>query len=143
MPARPQTLRIRGRTSELARVRRQVAAWADAAGLDERPARRLQLAVDETVANAIEHGMDDAERRRVVVRGAPGRGRLTVTVRYRGERFDPTSAPTAPAQETVRRHAKHGYGLHLIRTLVDDVAYRWDRGTNEVTLTASGRNGAA
>ena len=59
-----------------------------------------------------------------------------MTVRYRGRRFDPTTAPTAPARETVRRHAKHGYGLHLIRTLVDEVTYRWDRGTNEVRLTA-------
>ena len=143
MAGGPQTLRVRGHTSELARVRRRVAAWAEAAGLAERPARRIQMAVDEAIANAIEHGMDDADRGRVIVHGAPASGRLTVTIRYRGERFDPTTAPARPASETVRRHAQHGYGLHLIRTLVDDVAYRWDRGANEVTLTASGRDGQA
>ena len=141
MSAPAQTLRVRGHTSELARVRRRVAAWAEAAGLDEAPTRRLQMAVDETVANAIEHGMEDAAAGRITVRGAPGRERLTVTVRYRGEPFDPTTAETPAAAEVVRAHAKHGYGLHLIRTLVDDVAYRWDRGANEVRLTASG-NGA-
>ncbi len=138
MATLPQTLRVRGRTSELVRVRRCVAVWAKAAGLPDAQAHRLQLAVDETVVNAIEHGMDDAERGRVIIRGAPGRSGLTVTVRYRGDRFDPTSAPTKPARETVRQHAKHGYGLHLIRTLVDEVAYRWDRGANEVRLTARG-----
>ena len=138
MAAPPQTLRVRGTTSELARVRRRVAAWAEASGLPEAPSRRLQMAVDETVANAIEHGMEDAASGRIVVRGAPGRGRLTVTVRYRGARFDPTTARTPAASEVVRKHAKHGYGLHLIRTLVDEVAYRWDRGANEVRLTASG-----
>lgn len=143
MAGTPHTLRVRGHTSELARVRRHVAAWAEAAGLADPLARRIQLAVDETVANAIEHGMDDAVRGRVVVHGTPGRGRLTVTVRYRGERFDPTTASTRPAPEAVRQHAKHGYGLHLIRTLVDEVAYRWDRGANEVRLTASGRDGTA
>lgn len=136
MAAASQTLRVRGHTSELARVRQRVAAWAEAARLPAGPARRLQLAVDETVANAIEHGMDRGAGR-VIVRGTPGRGRLTVVVRYRGERFDPTSAPTRPAHETVRQHATHGYGLHLIRTLVDEVAYRWDRGANEVRLTAT------
>lgn len=128
-----QSLRVRGDTSELARVRASVGAWADAAGLDGKPARRLQLAVDEAIANAIEHGM--AADARVMVRATRGRGRLTVTIRYRGARFDPTTAPTRPADETVRQHAKHGYGLHLIRTLADEVAYRWDRGTNEVRLT--------
>ena len=130
------TLHVRADTAELARVRRAVAAWAEAAGLPGASARRLQLAVDETVANAIEHGMDDG--RRVVVRATPGRGRLTVTVRYRGRRFDPTTAPALPPAEAVRQRAAHGYGLHLIRTLVDEVAYRWDRGVNEVRLTARG-----
>ena len=43
MSLRSHTIRVRGTPSELARVRREVAAWAEAAGLDESPARRLQL----------------------------------------------------------------------------------------------------
>lgn len=132
------TLRVRSDTAELGRVRQRVAVWAESAGLAEKTARRLQLAVDETVANAIEHGVED-ERRRVVVRATPGRGRLTVTVRYRGPRFDPTTAQTPTARETVRQRAEHGYGLHLIRSLVDDVAYRRDGAVNEIRLTASTR----
>lgn len=131
------SMRVRGDTAELARVRRQVGAWADAAGLAHQPAHRLQLAVDEAVANAIEHGMTDGGH--VVVRGTPGRGRLTVVIRYRGVRFDPTASPARSAQEVVRQHAKHGYGLHLIHRLVDDIAYRWDQGTNEVRLTVGSR----
>lgn len=127
------SMRVRGDTAELARVRRRVGAWAEAAGLEDRRARRLQMAVDEAVANAIEHGMADGGH--VVVRGAPGRGRLTVVIRYRGVRFDPTTAPATPAQEVVQTHSEHGYGLHLIRRLVDELGYRWDRGTNEVRMT--------
>ena len=133
MGAPAQSMRVRGDTAELARVRRRVGAWAEAAGLGDARARRLQLAVDEAVANAIEHGMDDGGH--VVVRGAPARGRLTVVIRYRGVRFDPTTAPAASPARALRQRAEHGYGLHLIRRLVDDVAYRWDKGTNEVRLT--------
>lgn len=136
MPDAPDTIRVRATTGELARVRRRVASWAAAAGLPDAPARHLQLAVDEVVANAIEHGIGDGERGVVVVRGAPAEGRLTVTVRYRGRRFDPTAAPATAPADVLRRRAKHGYGLHLVRRLVGDVAYRWDRGANEVRLTA-------
>ena len=137
----PRTLRIPGQTSELARVRRCVAAWAAEAGLAEADARHLQLAVDETVVNVIEHGMAPQADGRITVRGAPEPGRLVVTVRHQGVRFDPVAALTPSAADALRQRAPHGYGLHLIRRLVDDVAYRFEGGRdgqdgmNEVRLT--------
>ena len=131
MARRPPALRVRRDPAELARVRRAVGAWAEAAGLDRRAAHRAQLAVDETVANAIEHGM--APDGRVTVRGVPGRGRLEVTVRYRGPRFDPTTAPAPDPGQALRQRAEHGYGLHIVRRLAE-VGYTWDRGANEVRL---------
>ncbi len=127
-------LRVRPDLAELARVRERVAGWADAARLPDGPARRLVLAVDETVANAIEHGM--GAEHRVVVSAEVGRKRLTVTVRYRGPEFDPLTTPTLGRADALRQRAAHGYGLHLIRSLTDDAAYEWDRGVNEVRLTA-------
>lgn len=130
--ARPQTLDVRADTAELGRVRRWVGARAAEAGLDDAASRRLVLAVDETVANAVEHGLRPGDR--VSVGAEPSPGRLTVTVRYGGPRFDPTTAPASPAADAVRRRAPHGYGLHLIRSLADDVGYRWADRTNEVRL---------
>lgn len=131
---RPPALRVRRDTAELGRVRRRVAEWAGAAGLNETRARRLALAVDETVANAIEHGM--APESRVGVSAEIGHRRLVVTVRYRGPHFDPLTAETPGPADALRQRAAHGYGLHLIRSLVDEAAYRWDAGTNEVWLVA-------
>ncbi|MEO0557534.1 MAG: ATP-binding protein [Bacteroidota bacterium] len=133
--AAPTTLRVAGQTSELARVRKAVSAWSAQAGLDEARTRRLQLAVDEAVANAIEHGMTDTKRGRITIGGAIQNGEVTVTVRYRGDRFDPTAAPTRPAADSIRQRAEHGYGLHLMRGLVDAAAYRYAKGINEVQLT--------
>ena len=131
---RPSTLRVAGRTSELARVRRAVEAWSAEAGLGAAKARRLQLAVDEAVANAIEHGLASATGK-ITVGADVQAGEVTVRVRYRGDRFDPTAAPARPAADSLRQRAEHGYGLLLIRGLVDDAAYRYTRGVNEVELT--------
>ena len=133
--AAPTTLRVAGKTSELARVRRAVSAWSAEAGLDKARTRRLQLAVDEAVANAIEHGMTDTKRGRITISRAIQDGQVTVTVCYRGDRFDPTVAPARPAADSLRQRAEHGYGLLLIRGLVDDAAYRYAKGVNEVQLT--------
>ncbi|MEM0963997.1 MAG: ATP-binding protein [Bacteroidota bacterium] len=129
-------LRVRGDTAELARVRQRVAQWASAAGLTEAAKRKAQLAVDETVANAIEHGLPDGHV--ITVMGTLGQRRLVVTVRYQGAGFDPTTAPTGSADEALRQRAEHGYGLHLIRALADDVAYRRDGTVNEVRLAVGG-----
>ena len=132
-----RTLWIPARTSALARVRRRVQAWAAEAGLDARRAHRLVLAVDEAVANAVEHGLRDRPEGRVTLRADVSRGRVAVTVRHRGARFDPTAAAPRPlVHKAVAARASHGYGVPLIATLVDDVSYRWDRGTNELRLVA-------
>ena len=133
--AAPTTLRVAGQTSELARVRKAVSAWSAQAGLDDARTRRLQLAVDETVANAIEHGLAGSAQGRITIGRTIGKGQVTVTVRYRGDRFDPTAAPARPAADSLRQRAEHGYGLLLMRGLVDDAAYRYTRGVNEVQLT--------
>lgn len=136
MAAAAPTMRVRADTAELARVRRRVAAWAEAAGLSSAVAHRLQLAVDETVANAIEHGLAPGTRQ-LTVAGSPGRGRLAVTVRYRGPAFDPTTEGPPSAEPAIRKRAPHGYGLHLMRSLVDRVDYRRVGGVNEVQLTVA------
>ncbi|MEM1053889.1 MAG: ATP-binding protein [Bacteroidota bacterium] len=130
---RAYTLRIRGRTSELARVRRHVETWAREAGLSARAARQIQTAVDETVANAIEHGIEDRATATVTIQARAEAGGLAVTVRHRGHRFDPTNPPV-PLAEVRRQRAVHGYGLHLLRALVDEMGYSHSRGTNEVRL---------
>ena len=140
MPA-PRSLWIPARTDALARVRRRVAAWGAEAGLSDRRARRLVLAVDEACANAIEHGLKGRPDGRLTLRADVAKGRVEVVVRHRAARFDPTAIPHAlPPRDlvakAVARRAAHGYGLPLLNTLVDEVSYRWDRGTNELRLVA-------
>ena len=132
MPRTAHTLRIPGQTSELARVRRHVEAWAEEAGLSARAARQVRTAVDEAVANAIEHGMEDRAGTVTVSASLTPEG-LVVSIRHRGDRFDPT-APPEPLAKVRARRALHGYGLHLLRALVDELAYSHRSGTNEVRI---------
>jgi anti-sigma regulatory factor (Ser/Thr protein kinase) len=135
MPHRPHRLSIPSRTSELARVRRTVALWAAEAGLPEADAFALQLAVDEAVANAIEHGFGGRPDGRVVVEAALDAAALTIAVRHRGRPFDPARQPMADLRTVVAERRPHGYGLHLMRRLVDELAFLTAGGANEVRLT--------
>ena len=125
---------IPSRTSELVRVRRRVNRWAAEVGLSERGTQALELAVDEAVANAIEHGYGGRPDGRVVVLGTLAPHALTVTVRHRGRAIDPKHTGPDLASTLAQRRV-HGYGLHLMRRLVDDLAFDSSRGASEVRLT--------
>lgn len=142
MPRCAPRLSIPSRTSQLARVRQRVACWAEEADLPEKSAQALQLAVDEACANAIEHGYGGRPDGRVEVEVAFRRDAVTVTVRHRGSPYDPEKHRPTALEEMVQGHRIHGYGLHLMRRLVDEIAFRLHDGASEVCLTKR-RNGRA
>ena len=133
-------LSIPSRTSQLARVRARVACWAEEAGLAEKAAQALQLAVDEACDNAIEHGYGGSPDGRVEVEVAFRKDALVVTVRHRGDPYDPARYRPPELQRMLEGHRVHGYGLHLMHRLVDDVVFRLRDGASEVALTKR-RNG--
>jgi anti-sigma regulatory factor (Ser/Thr protein kinase) len=133
-------LTIPSRTSQLARVRRRVACWAEQAGLAQTAADALQMAVDEACANAIEHGYAGRTDGRVEVEASFGRDALSVTVRHRGAPFDPRRHQAAALDGMLKARRVHGYGLHLMHRLVDEIAFGLRDGASVVRLTKR-RNG--
>ena len=140
MPRCAPHLTIPSRTSQLARVRRRVACWAEEAGLAERAAQALQLAVDEACANAIEHGYGGRPDGRVEVEVTFREDAVTVVVRHRGDPYDPERYQPPELRGMLEGHRVHGYGLHLMHRLVDEIAFRRHDGASEVALTQR-RNG--
>ena len=128
-------LSIPSRTSQLAHVRRCVGKWAAEAGLSGEDAGALQCAVDEACANAIEHGYGGKPDGTVDVEAKLKAHALVVTVRHYGEPFDPKQHPLAALTDIRNQRCKHGYGLHLIHKLVDDVRFRASGRASEVRLT--------
>jgi len=83
----------------------------------------LEIALREALANAIIHGNDLEDGKRIFLRcyGAPGSD-LLILVRDEGPGFDPASVPDP--RDGDRKHLNHGRGLLLMRELMDYVEYR-------------------
>lgn len=133
-------LSIPSRTSQLARVRRCVAVWAEEAGLSQKDADALQMAVDEACANAIEHGYAGKPDGTVDVIATLKSNAIIVTVRHHGAPFNPDLHQRAALTDMRKNRRKHGYGLHLMHKLVDEVRFKASGRTSEVRLTKC-RNG--
>ncbi len=111
-------------------VDRMIAACCRLVELTDDAAFRLRVAVGEAVANAILHGNKEDPRLEVTIRAEVKPGSLIVAVADEGPGFIPADVPDPTAPANLKRST--GRGLHLLRTLVDDVTY--SSSGNEVRL---------
>ena len=95
---------------------------ATSAGFDPDSSQAIQTALHEALVNAIVHGNDEDETRRVNVELAARAGGLDVRVRDEGPGFDPTRVPDPLAPENLCKPS--GRGIFLMRMLMDEVAFR-------------------
>ncbi|MEZ5288855.1 MAG: ATP-binding protein [Vicinamibacterales bacterium] len=106
-------------------------------GLDDDALHWVSVAVRESVVNAIKHGNQNDESKRVVVEfsGTPDDG-MTIRVVDQGEGFDPEQIADPLAPENIMKSS--GRGIFLIRSFMSDVSIRRaPEGGMEVRMTKS------
>jgi serine/threonine-protein kinase RsbW len=96
------------------------------AGLDDEAVHWVNVAVRESVINAIKHGNAGDEDKRVHVEFTPLQrdtaGGLSVRVRDEGDGFDPSNLPDPLAPENLLKSS--GRGIFLMRSFMDEVVLR-------------------
>jgi len=124
-------LTIMGRLDEIARARDFVAAIARDVGLDDKSVHHCILAVDETCTNIIEHAYGaTAGRVRVAFTFLDDPRRLAIDFDDSGQSFDLAQVQSPNLDEA----QTSGYGIFLIRRLMDEVDYRPAPGNNRWRL---------
>jgi serine/threonine-protein kinase RsbW len=95
-------------------------------GLDDDTIHWINVAVRESVINAIKHGNQNDTRKRVFVEferiAATDMSELTIRVRDQGDGFDPEMLADPLAPENILKSS--GRGIFLIRNFMDDVWLR-------------------
>jgi serine/threonine-protein kinase RsbW len=120
----------------LAAIGAFVTAAAEAAGLDDRAAYAVQMAVDEACSNIIEHGYVDDSAGEIACTYEISSEGLTVTLCDQGECFDPTRVSEPDLDAKLEDRTRGGLGIYFVRKLVDSVAYEYVPGCgNVLTLT--------
>ena len=128
-------------TSYLANLRKEVLEVLRQALVSPSQANLIALAVDEAVANVLEHGYgcrpggptQDGDMVVVVLDLTPER--LTVTIRDKGSNFNPSALPEVDIEEHARAGRKNGLGIFLIRRIMDEVNYALkENSENELQL---------
>ena len=140
MPSRFDELTIRPAGDEV----RRASDWLQAAcrrnQVPDELVERLDLCLNEVLANVIVHGgaaaLSAPVRLTLEIDVDGGRGKAGVTVSDAGAAFDPLSAPARTLPKTLDEASGGGLGLVMIRRCSDWLDYRNEEGRNHLTFGA-------
>ena len=100
----------------------------------------IEMALIEALENAVVHGnCEDPHKRVYVTCRCTAEGEVSITVQDEGQGFDSNAVldPTTPENRLV----KHGRGIYLMKTLMDEV--RFERGGAVVSMRKKPNAGSA
>ena len=104
-------------------------------GMAEKPARNLQLAVEEIVVNVMHYANPPGETGRVHVEATSDGRMVRITVSDEGVAFDPTAVAEVDITRSAEDRPVGGLGVHLARHLADSIHYERVGEQNVLTLT--------
>ena len=123
------------RLSEIPRLLDWVEARCRAEGAGGDIGSKVMLALEEAAANAINHGFIGVpEPHRITVRLDITAACVVAEIIDNGRPFDPTGAPEPDLSLPLGQRQPGGLGIHLMRQLMDRLAYRRCNGDNILRL---------
>lgn len=112
------TFSLASRVKEIDGARRWMTGRVRAAGFGDDDVWALELALTEALANVVNHAYGGDQEQRIELELRLTGDRVEVTIRHVGVPFDPADYEPAPL-DTPR---SGGYGVHLMREVMDEVA---------------------
>ena len=107
---------------------------AEKNNLDPGLAMKLNLAIEEAVTNVIMYAYPEGTEGKVELETATDGKCLKFTLSDSGKAFDPTAAPEADISASVEDRKIGGLGIHLVRTIMDEISYERSRGKNVLIM---------
>lgn len=118
-------MRIANETKNLSLVRQKIGEVLEKTTFSREDKNKIILAVDEAVANVVEHAYA-GNRGDIDLVFDIDRERLSITIRDNGVKFNPQEIATPDIHKYIKDGRKGGLGMFLMRKIMDEVRYSLD-----------------
>jgi anti-sigma regulatory factor (Ser/Thr protein kinase) len=126
--------------SEIPRLIDWVEACCGADGLPDHLSFKTALALEEAVTNIMKHAFDGVPPPHLItVRLDIAAALLVAEVIDNGRPFDPTTVPAPDLSLPLEQRPTGGLGIHLMRSIMDRIAYRRGNGNNLLRMEKAAR----
>lgn len=127
-------LRIANDLAELSRVGAAIDEFCTNLAIPAAYAFRLNVAIEELLTNTISYGYADDRGHQIAIDIAREGNTIVAEISDDARPFDPLDAPPPDLDSAIEDRRVGGLGVHLVKTLMDDVRYAYRDGRNHVTL---------
>ena len=124
---------VHSRDEELPRVSQELERIMYRAGFSGKQILDMQLAVEEAFINIVRHGYHGSYGA-ILIAMDLGEGRLTVKIEDDAPPFDPTRFQEPDFSADLEERPVGGLGIHLMRSLSDEMRYEYENGKNRLML---------
>jgi len=112
-------------------IRDFVTGQAGSAGFSASNVDEIVLAMDEAVANIIEHAYEGSslpsDKQILIINIENELQELRFTLSDFGQPYDPTGAPDVDLENHYAQAKQDGLGIYMIRKLMDEISYAYDK----------------
>lgn len=95
---------------------------------------QLELVLEELITNIVNHGYPDHRQGHIWCIMLLIEQTLLIKISDDGDPFDPFSLPAPDLSLSISQRPIGGLGVHLIRSYMNQYAYRFNNGLNQVVL---------
>lgn len=128
-------LKISSVTENLEIIREFINNIATKAGFNEEGVDQIELAVDEACTNVIKHAYKYSTKRMLDISVFVDNEKMEIVITDKGGGFNPDKLPVPNLEKYMRVAKVGGLGIHLMRTLMDEVNFSINPGKkNQVSL---------
>ncbi len=100
--------------------------------LDKNQINAVGMAVSEAVSNSIIHGNKSDPKKKVTIKITKNKNDIEISLKDEGEGFNPNNIPDPTLPENLMKES--GRGIHIMRTVLDDVIYKFSSQGTELIL---------
>ncbi|MEQ9104211.1 MAG: ATP-binding protein [Rhodothermales bacterium] len=134
MAATIHTITIPSSTRFLEDVREFVKTHALAANFSDEDVEELKIAVDECCTNVIEHAYGNDASKTIDIAVLVDDRHFSIRIRDEGRAFDASTYREPDLAEFAKNRKSGGFGVHIMRKLMDAVTFSTRNGTNECLM---------
>ena len=130
----PIELVLANRPSEIVRFQDLLESLASEHAIPPKALHEVQLAVEEHLANILNHAFTDQQEHQILVRLEVETDILRIEVKDDGRPFNPLEHPKPDLALPVDQRPIGGLGIHMMRKSVDQIEYRRANGKNILAI---------
>lgn len=130
-----QRLNITNEVSELRKLKKFVDDTCSRAGTDKSTCERLNLAMEEAVANVVMYAYDKGVTGYIEITSRLMDSELEFTITDSGKEFDPTQKEDADVTLPLDERTIGGLGVFIVKKIMDSMSYRRIGNKNVLRLT--------